>query len=416
MLASLAAFPREWLAARGSEDAVLRAAGRVLVLLCNRLGATFIKVGQIASTRSDLLPRPIIRELSSLQDRVPAFAFGEVRRTVESAFGRPLFETFSEFDPEPVAAASVAQVHRARLRDGGDLVAVKVRRPDLLQRLALDRSILLVAARALERLVPSLRMISLAEAVANFCDAVEQQCHLLNELNNNLRFTAAFADDAEIGFPKVYPSACADEVLTMEFIDGFRESELESSGLDPRRIADAGLRCVCRMIFRDGFVHADLHPGNMRFFAPCRVVLLDLGLTGALTDEDRIGAVQLFFALATGDGRTVARAFYDNAPYRATPDYDAYEKEIVAVVESLQRIGLGNIEITVEIGRLFDILRRHRIRARSHMTMVNVALMTVEGLGKRLVPDLNLAEAALPYLAEALGIPMPAGPVVPPQA
>ena len=162
------------------------------------------------------------------------------------------------------------------------------------------------------------------------------------------------------------------------------------------------MRCVCRMIFSHGFVHADLHAGNLRFFPPGRVVLLDLGLVGRLNDEDRLGVAATLFAFASGDGRTVARLFYEGAPYRATPDYDAYEREVVEVVDSLHRRGMGSLQITVEIGRLFDILRRHHIHARSHMTMVNLALMAAEGLGKRLAPEMSLTDEALPYLAEAL--------------
>jgi ubiquinone biosynthesis protein len=156
------------------------------------------------------------------------------------------------------------------------------------------------------------------------------------------------------------------------------------------------------MIFSHGFVHADLHAGNLRFFAPHRVVLLDLGLVGRLEDQDRLRTAATLFAFASGDGRTMARLFYEHAPYRATPDYDAYEAEVVALVDSLVRRGLGNLQVTLEIGRIFDILRRHRIHASSHMTMVNLALMAAEGLGKRLAPDLSLADEALPYLAEAL--------------
>jgi ubiquinone biosynthesis protein len=158
------------------------------------------------------------------------------------------------------------------------------------------------------------------------------------------------------------------------------------------------------MIFLHGFVHADLHPGNMRFHAPGQVILFDLGLVGSLVEEDRMSLAELMFAFATGDGVTVARLFHDNAPYKATPDYVAYEREIAELVASLHRRGLGNLQVTLEIGRIFDILRRHHIRARSHMTMVNLALMTAEGLGKRLAPQLSLTDEALPYLAEALGI------------
>ena len=283
-------------------------------------------------------------------------------------------------------------------------MAVKVRRPDILEKVQLDRSILLFIARLLERLMPSLRLVSLEVAMRNFCEAVEQQIHFSNEARNNQRFTANFTDDPDIHFPRLFPTACSDAVLTMEFIDGVREAELEAQGIDARRVVQAGMRCVCRMIFLHGFVHADLHPGNMRFFAPGRVVLLDLGLVGWLSDTDRVMTSRTLFAFATGDGRTVARLFYENAPHKAVPDYAAYEAEMCALVELLRRRDMSTTQVTLDVGRIFDILRRHRIQARGHMTMINVALMTAEGLGKRLDPDLSLADAALPYLAEALGV------------
>jgi ubiquinone biosynthesis protein len=393
---------REWLRLRGREGAAPRALGRALVSVCSRLGATFIKVGQIASTRGDLLPRPLVDELATLQDQVAPFPFTAVRDTIERALEEPLEAIFSSFDPIPVAAASVAQVHRAVLRANSAAVAVKVRRPEILDKVRLDRSILLFVARLLERAVPSLRLISLEAALRNFCVAVEQQTDLQQEAANNQRFAQNFNDDADIHFPCLYLDACADSVLTMEFIDGVREADLEARGVDVRRVVAAGLRCVCRMIFLHGFVHADLHPGNLRFFPPGQVVLLDLGLVASLVDEDRRSIAQLFYAFATGDGPTVAHLFYTHASERRTLDYAAYEREMVAAVDHVQRLGLANLQVTLEIGRIFDILRRHHIQARSHMTMVNLALMTAEGLGKRLAPDLSLTEAALPYLAEAI--------------
>ena len=170
---------------------------------------------------------------------------------------------------------------------------MKVRRPDILEKVQLDRSILLFVARCLERLVPSLRLIALEGAMRNFCIAVEEQLHLTNEARNNERFTANFADDPDVLFPKLYPELCSDAVLTMEFIDGVREEDLETAGIDVRRVVEAGMRCVCRMIFLHGFVHADLHPGNMRFLPPGRAVLFDLGLVGSLIDEDRLTTARL---------------------------------------------------------------------------------------------------------------------------
>ena len=392
---------------RDGRSGLLRAFGRAQVALCERLGATFIKVGQIASTRGDLLPPELLDELAKLRDQVPPFPFADVQCVVERSLGRPLDAVYANFEREPVAAASVAQVHRATLRSSGALVAVKVRRPDVAEKVALDRSILLVAARFAERVVPSLRLVSLEEAVATFCDAVEHQIDLRNEAAHNRRFRANFQHEPDLHFPLLEDDACSDEVLTMEFVEGLREDELEASGVDVRHVVMAGMRCVCRMIFSHGFVHADLHPGNMRFENNGRIVLFDLGLVGELSDRDRLTNAQLLFSFATGDGKSVARSFYENSPHTATADYDAYEREISAFVLRLHRLGLGNVQLALEIGRIFDILRRHHIQARSHMTMVNLALATAEGLGKRLAPDLSLADEALPYLAEALGIPAP---------
>ena len=403
---SLWLFVRDWRQLRRTDgEAVGKACGRALVHFCASLGATFIKVGQIASTRADLLPRSLIGELSRLQDRVPRFSFAQARAIIEAELGRPLEAVYRSFEPDPVAAASVSQVHRAVLVATGDVVAVKVRRPDIEGLVALDRAILLVAARVLERLVPSLRLVSLAAAMRQFCDAVALQLDFVAEANNNRRLTANFLGDPDVHFPILYDDACGRTVLTMEFIEGVHETELEAHGINPHRIAAAGLRCVCRMIFSHGFVHADLHPGNLRFFAPGGIVLLDLGLVGSLTREDRLSAAELLFAFASGDGVTVARLFYVNAPYQRTADYAAYEAEMSEIVTAVHRKGLGNLQVTVEIGRLFDVLRRHHIQARSHMTMVNLALMTAEGLGKRLAPELSLADEALPYLAEALAMP-----------
>jgi ubiquinone biosynthesis protein len=299
-------------------------------------------------------------------------------------------------------------VHRAVWRATGETVAVKVRRPEIHDLVRLDRAILLFVGRLAERLLPSLRLVSLAEALETFCSAVEAQIHLTNEAANNHRFARNFAGDADIHFPRLVPEACSDSVLTMEFVDGVREEDLEARGLDIGRIVDAGMRAVCRMIFLHGFVHADLHQGNLRFLPPGRVVFLDLGLIGVLEDADRLTSASLLYSFAIGDGTTVARLFFDTAPHQAVPDYAAYEHEMAEFVRQVHKQGLGNVQLTLEIGHLFDILRRHRIQARSHMTMVNLALMTAEGLGKRLDPTLQLNEAALPYLAEALGMTAPA--------
>jgi ubiquinone biosynthesis protein len=373
-----------------------------VVRCCSLLGATFIKVGQILSARRDLIPAPLAAELAALQDQVPPFPFAAVRNTIEEDLGAPLEELFSEFETEPVAAASVAQVHRAVWKKSGAVVAVKVRRPDVLRKIGLDRAVLVTLASWAERLVPSLRLVSLRKATEQFCNAVEQQAHLVLEAEHNRRFRANFAGDRDVVFPELIAEACSDRVLTMEYIEGEREEALDDPRFDRRRIVEAGVRCVGRMIFQHGFVHADLHPGNLRFVPPHRIAIFDLGLVGELSDTDRLMTARTLWAFATGDGKTVARLFYENAPFQAVPDYAAYEAEVMALVEELRRRQLGSSEVSLDIGRIFDVLRRHRVQARAHMTMINLALVTAEGLGKRLDPTLNLAEAALPYILEAL--------------
>ena len=204
--------------ARREPDALLRALGAALRTTFTRLGATFIKVGQIASTRGDLLPRAITTELAKLQDSVPAEDFDDVRRLLERELGGPIESRFADFDPVPVAAASVAQVHRARLPDG-TVVAVKIRRPGIRRTVRLDRSILFFLTQGLERVVPSLRLVSLPEAVATFCDAVEVQLSLRREAEHNRRFTAMFSDDEEIAFPVLHDDLCTDALLTMDFVE-----------------------------------------------------------------------------------------------------------------------------------------------------------------------------------------------------
>lgn len=383
---------------RGEPDASVRALGRTLVRLCTRLGATFIKVGQIVSSRSDLLPAAFVRELAALQDRVPPFPFATVRSIVERELGQPISVLFRDFTPEPVAAASVAQVHRAVWRETGEIVAVKVRRPDVLEKIQLDRAVLLFCARWLERMVPSLKLVSLQAQMSQFCDAVERQVDLRNEARNNQRFQTNFLGDPDIVFPRLISHACTDAVLVMEFIEGLREEELDHGPIDRSRVVAAGVRCVGKMIFEHGFVHADLHPGNLRFQPPGRIALLDLGLVGELTAEDRRITAATLLALVQGDGRRVARLFYENAPYRAVVNYHDYEREMEQLVAELRGRDLASTEFSRDIAKIFDVLRRHRVQARGHMTMVNLALMTAEGLGKRLDPSLVLAEAALPYL------------------
>jgi len=400
------ALPAFFIARRGFKAGF----GAAMCFLFQRLGATFIKIGQILSTRPDIFSPELTAPLVRLQDQVPPFRFSEVRRAIEEDFGRKLEDVFAEIADAPIASASIAQVHRAVLRDAelppsfqSPVVAIKVRRPAIVRRARLDEAILEFGARFLA-IVPSFSLISPVDAVRQFCDAVNKQLDFRVEAENNNRFRKNFENDPHIVIPALVEQLCSDRVLTMEFIEGVKEDKIRAVGDDPEFIARKGTEAIVRMIFQHGFVHADLHQGNLRFLSPGRVMFLDVGLVGHLDDADRLTSASLLYSFAVGDGETVGAPFYESAPHHAVVDYAAYEREMADYVRQVHRRGLGNVQIALEIGRLFDILRRHRIQARSHMTMVNLALMTAEGMGKRLDPTLQLNEAALPYLAEALGM------------
>lgn len=384
-----------------NRGAALSALGAALRVMLEGLGATFVKVGQIMSTRPDLLPPQLISELILLQENVKPFSVAEVRRIVEEDFGRGLDEMFEEFEPRPVASASVAQVHRARLRGSGDSVAIKVRRPSIARWADLDRSIILGVAHVLE-MIPSMRLVSPVESARQFCAAINRQLDFRIEAANNRRFRDNFAGHSYVVFPRLFPQLCSERVLTMEFVEGYRERELASAGIDSKKVAGLGIKVFCKMAFIDGFVHADLHPGNIRFLRDNRIALFDLGLTAELSEEDRRLFAQTMFYMANGMGRELARHMFEITERRGAIDYPAYEREIAEFVTRFVNQPLGEIEMSVAIGKFFDIYRRYGMRLDGRFTVLNVSMMVVEGLGKKLDPSLDITTEAKPFLETAL--------------
>ncbi len=402
--------------ARGlDQHAVLAAAGASLRRALEHLGATFIKLGQVASTRPDLVPPEIIAHLVKLQEEVRPFPFEQVRQIIEQDFGAPLERLFSEFERQPLAAASVAQVHRARTAHGGGRVAVKVRRPSIAAWAALDQSIALGFAHLL-RVIPTLHLLSPVMAVRQFCAAVNQQLDFRIEAANNLRFRQNFKSEPVV-FPALVERLCSERVLTMELLEGVRETELGAAGIDPRQVAALGIKVFCKMAFIDGFVHADLHPGNIRFLPGNRIALFDLGLTAELTTQDRLLFAQTMYYMANGMGPELARHMYELCQRLGPIDYAAYEAEMVKYLRRFTNRPLGEIEMASAIGSFFDIFRRYGMRLDGRFTVLNISFVVVEGLGKKLDPDLDITAQARPFLeAAVLGAPGPGAAARPSRA
>ncbi|MBL8632348.1 MAG: AarF/ABC1/UbiB kinase family protein [Myxococcales bacterium] len=369
--------------------------GESVLGLFRRLGATFIKVGQIMSTRPDLLPPHVILALSRLQDDVGPFPFAQVERTIAEDFGQPIAALFREFSPQPIASASVAQVHRARLPDG-HLVAVKVRRPDIEELCAFDLSVMSFYARLLE-LVPSLRTLAPLESVEQFGRAIAMQLDFTIEAQNNRRFTQNFAADPQVIVPRLHDALCSRRVLTMDFIEGKKILDCTGSQPERRALGELGFRVMLKMIFADGFVHADLHPGNLLVTPDGKVALLDLGLVAEMDQTHRLAFARYFAAWARGDGHTMAEIMVTHSPSPYVKDRQGFEQAIQGFVDRLHGKRLGEVEVAKVVYDMLQILRRYRVRVNATFTMVNIAIAVTEGIGKQLDPTLDLMNEAMPF-------------------
>jgi ubiquinone biosynthesis protein len=387
---------------------------QVTLDLFRDLGATFVKLGQIMSTRPDLIPEHVFRALQHLQDDVGPFPFDDAARTIEQDFGRPVHELFAELAPVPIASASVAQVHKARLRDGR-LVAVKIRRPNVVELCTFDLAVMRVVARVLES-IPSVRNLAPVAIVEEFARAIFAQLDFTIEARNNHRFRANFAAHTAVVFPTLVQELCSGRVLTMTYIEGTKILDTRGTRVDPKRIARLGLQVLLKMIFEDGFVHADLHPGNIFITPDEKVALLDLGLVGELTDQHRRNFGRFFAAWAQRDGDTMAHLMYEMSASAGMPrDPVTYERYRAGIIEFVGRYWgqrMGDVQVGKVLLDLLVLLRRHRIRVNPSFTVVNIAIAVTEGIGKQLDPELDLMAEALPYfLAHPPGVPTPASSI-----
>lgn len=371
--------------------------GRALVRLARALGATFIKIGQFLSTRGDLVPAAMQQVLRQLQDRVGPFAWAEVRATLVVELARTPEQAFREVDPYPVASASVAQVHRGLLQDGR-AVAIKVLRPGIERTVRFDLGVLRLAARVIA-LVPGLRRADPVGVVDEFGAAVAKQLDFRIEAANNRQLAANFAGDPSVKVPSLVEPLCTRRVLVMEFVEGTKVLELGAD--DPRRteLARTGLRMLLKMIFVDGLVHADLHPGNLMVRGD-QLYLLDLGLVATLTPARRQGLVRILSAWAAGDGARVADAVLAVAPGDTPPaDPARFRREVAELVERYRRVSLAEVQLGLVLLELAHLLRRQRVRLEASLTMVLIAIGVVEGVGRTLAPTLDLAREALAFFA-----------------
>ena len=371
--------------------------GRCVLDLFRNLGMTFIKVGQIMSSRPDLVPDHICQALVHLQDNVGPFSFEHVERTIREDFGRPLEDIFSEFSRTPVASASVAQVHKARLHDG-NLVAVKVRRPDAQEICRFDLAAMALAAKILAK-IPVFALASPELAVEQFGKAIAAQLDFRVEAANNLRFRKNFQDVPDVEFPTVFTQLSSERVLCMSHIEGTKILHARRGNYDTKKLARLGLSTLMKMIFEDGFVHADLHPGNIFVLPENRLALLDLGLVGELDLQHKEAFTMFFRAWAEHDADKIADVLYTLAlnPSRDTDVFSSFKSAIQDFMARYWGQKMSDLSTGKLLLELLGLLRKHNVRMAPSFTIVNIAIAVTEGIGKQLDPELDLMTEAIPY-------------------
>ena len=378
--------------------------GERLRLGLERLGPIFVKFGQVLSTRRDLLPEDLADELAKLQDRVPPFPAAQARALIEKALGRPIEAVFEQFEAEPVASASIAQVHFAVLK-GGREVAVKVLRPGMLAAIDDDLSLLRTLAVWVERLSADGKRLKPREVVAEFDNYLHDELDLVREAANAAQLRRNMQGIDLIMVPEMVWELCTQSVIVMERMKGVPISQIErlrEAGVDIPKLARDGVTIFFTQVFRDGFFHADMHPGNIQVsIAPdtfARYIALDFGIVGTLTEVDKEYLAQNFIAFFRRDYKRVAELHLESGWVPAGTRVDELEGAIRAVCEPHFDRPLKDISLGQVLLRLFQTSRRFNVEIQPQLVLLQKTLLNVEGLGRQLDPELDLWNTAKPFL------------------
>ncbi len=364
------------------------------------LGPIFVKFGQVLSTRRDLIPQDIAEELARLQDRVPPFPGDEVERILTTAYGKPPGDVFAQFDRVPIASASVAQVHIGALPDGTE-VAVKVLRPRIADIITKDVALLDAGAVLLEWLWLDGKRLKPREVVAEFARHLEDELDLMREAANANQLRRNFLNSPLLAVPEVHWDYCATNVMVMQRMHGMPVSavaELRAQGVDIPKLARAGVEIFFTQVFRDGFFHADMHPGNILVSPQGQYVALDFGIMGTLTETDKHYLARNFIAFFRRDYRRVAEVHVESGWAPAGTRVEEFETAIRAVCEPIFDKPLKEISFGKVLLRLFQTSRRFNIEIQPQLVLLQKTLLNIEGLGRDLDPDLDLWSTAKPFL------------------
>ena len=367
------------------------------------MGPSFVKLGQVLATRVDLFTPEWIVEFEKLQNRVPALPFEQVREQLEADLGAAPDQVFAAFDPVPIAAASIAQVYRARLHDGSEVV-VKVRRPNIKPLVEADMRLLHRLAAIIEAESPEMARYQPRALVKQLQSSLTLEMDLAAECRHAERIAKAFAGDPALVVPAVYWQWTGERINVQEFIDGITLSDLsalEAAGGDRIRIARIGAQVELKMMFLDGFFHADPHPGNVFWLPGDRLALIDYGMVGRLSEARRQQMVDLFDGLVRRDAGPVAEVLLDWSVDDHV-DAAAVSQQVEAFIDHYHGVPLKELHLGAMMGEITALLREHRVALPPDLALMVKVLVTLEGMGRRLDPDFDMASEAAPFLKRVM--------------
>ena len=374
-------------------------------LALEELGPTFVKLGQILSTRPDLIPQNYITELQKLQDKVPPFAYAQVNQMIKRELGTDILKIFKSFEQKPLAAASLGQVHQAILEDGNKTVA-KVQRPDIEKVIETDLDILFDLARLTEKHIPASRLYDPVGIAEEFAKAIRLELDYGTEGRNAERFKKNFEGDETIYTPKIYWEFSSRRILTMELIEGIKINnlkELDKVGYDRKKIAENVAKAFMKQILIDGFFHADPHPGNMLVMKDGIIGFMDFGMMGRLDEEMREKGIDLFVAILERNPNKIINEMLNlGIASQEEIDTRSLKIDIKEMLDQYYDKPLKEIILGELISQLVEISIKYHIKMPAEFALLGKSLITIEGIGLELDPDFNLAEIAKPYAKDVI--------------
>jgi ubiquinone biosynthesis protein len=368
-------------------------------LLCEALGPTFIKFGQLLSTRADLLPPEYLAELARLQDHAPSEDFAAVRAIIQEELRQPLTTLFTRLDPIPLAAASIAQVHRAALAEGQEVV-IKVQRPRIAQVITADLDVLRDLSRLAERYLPDLRPLQPVGLVEEFARAMTAELDFRHELHNLERCATHFVDDPTVYIPTAYPTLSTARVLTMEYVDGIKitaSDALCQAGLDPKQVAVNGANALLKQIFLHGFFQGDPHPGNLRVLEGNVIAILDYGMFGIIDSETREHLALLLLGVAGRDAEKIVRALAELEVMAPDVERRRLRREVAALVDTYLAVPLEKLNLSAMLQDVLRMIQQHGLRVPPDFLLLLRALSTAESIGCTLDPEFNIMRHLQPF-------------------